>query len=825
MAHNTFDLTGTLGINISPFNRGLRVAHIQLQSFESSLNSTRSVVSGLFSGLALGAGAALAASIKTAISFESQMANVRKTTNLSGDELKAFQRNMEDLSLTMAGVPLNTLNDIAAAAGKLGITGVGPLTEFTKAVAMIGVAIEDLNPAQTAEKIGRILNQFQLGTDQTLAFASALNKLDDTSTASAADILTLTNELGKTSSFMKLTAQQTLALAGAMLDAGVKANQGGTAFGTLFKKMATAPEKFAQLIGVTTEEFMKLRDNTPYEAIKRTIRALADTKNASEALVILDGMKMKGEKVSSTLTALAQTADQMDASLATANSEWESHASITAENALRAETTAAKLQVLGNLIAINANEIGSHFLPSIKGMTDSIVTGREKFDELKDSFGIFLKDSKSGQMITGTLDSIGKAFSGMGITVPGILDDLGFAMRNWDEITESAGLDIYQALTDIPVIMQAVGSWIGDNWVSMFKDAFSMVLQLIKNFGKIALDQFQAYSKIITDLVTNPASILTADFTAFNPVTNFEKMFDMSKVEMKTPAFKMPELDHKDYDKQKAALAARIVANEKDAADKKAKRKKEREPEQNKPAVVPQKAKRSAEDEEPSGDNHAGGLGGGGHHGGKKSDLENEVEQREKKQRDKLENLATPTGVRIADLAANAFHDIKGMRGRQRQQANAYTDVEIRRTVGEALANDPSVSAAERRSLIAAAPGVYRRQFAQQEQKRIEQEQDTFNEASPKERQFINQQRRELGMNALRVKYQMTGAPLTPEAIERAQGVLPGFGKNLTLGEQGGSGKSGDEVASAVEKGNTINEQMLAQLKELNRKGFPSVLA
>ena len=103
-----------------------------------------------------------------------------------------------------------------------------------------------------------------MGTEQAIGFASALNKLDDTSSATGRDILDITQRLSGSASVLGLSPQKVLALATALKDAGVENEVAGTAVSQLFSKMATDGAKFAEVSGVSFDRFARTLRADPW---------------------------------------------------------------------------------------------------------------------------------------------------------------------------------------------------------------------------------------------------------------------------------------------------------------------------------------------------------------------------------------------------------------------------------------------------------------------------------------------------------------------------------------------------------------------------------
>jgi hypothetical protein len=195
--------------------------------------------------------------------------------------------------------------------------------------------------------------------------------------------------------------------------------------------------------------------------------------------------------------------------------------------------------------------------------------------DLYASFQEFL-GSQSGQLLQ-SVTSFNIYRDAFGVTFRDIgdwLETAGFAMRNWDAITQIAGIQIAQALTDVGARFEWLGTaagaflnWFSDNWKSIFRDAFTVVLTYFGSFVDILKGQFEQIKGFLSDPLH-----FEVDFSKFNPVAQFNKVVaDLAKVEFKTPPLVIPrlELDHAESDRQIAEITAGIGQREAERAARK----------------------------------------------------------------------------------------------------------------------------------------------------------------------------------------------------------------------------------------------------------------
>jgi TP901 family phage tail tape measure protein len=314
---------------------------------------------------ALAAGSAvLADATRNSVKLESALAQLRKTSGFNAEEMESFKGEVAGLATSMAGVRLDDLLEIATIGGRLGVAKEG-LAAFTKHVGRMKVAMNDIPAEQLAQDTARILNVFGLGIDQALSFGSALNRMDDSSTASGQDILDLTKRLSGAGRAMGFSAAETVALSAAIKDAGISNEVAGTAFSQLFFKMAKDTAAFAKVAGVSADEFAATFSASPMEALQQLTIGLQRFDKAGAANA-LSSLGLEGARVSASLLQLGGTVERIPGFIAEANAQWRTHSSILTEVEIQGQTTRAALDLLANNYQLTSAALGDVLTPALK---------------------------------------------------------------------------------------------------------------------------------------------------------------------------------------------------------------------------------------------------------------------------------------------------------------------------------------------------------------------------------------------------------------------------------------------------------------------------
>lgn len=362
------------------FKKGLEAAGKSAKGFQRELNrlkrqqdevdSAMTTVGQtmLVGGAAIGVGLGLAA--KAAISWESAWTGVVKTVEGSPEQMAALEAELRGLAMTLPQTH-EEIAGVAAAAGQLGIAR-QDIAEFTKTMVDLGVST-NLTSEEAATAIARMTNIMGTAPDKVRNLASALVGLGNSSATTEAEILEMALRISGAGKTVGLTEAEVLAFSAALSSVGIEAEGGGTAISTAMIKIAEAVseggdslEGFAQVAGVTADEFAQKFSTDPAQAIDMFVQGLGRM-NASGGDVFgtLESLGMSEIRLRDALLRLANAGDLLTTSLGTSNTEWEENLALTEEANRRYGTTEAQLAIARNRIVDFGISIGEVLLPAI----------------------------------------------------------------------------------------------------------------------------------------------------------------------------------------------------------------------------------------------------------------------------------------------------------------------------------------------------------------------------------------------------------------------------------------------------------------------------
>lgn len=318
----------------------------------------------------------LKACVEESIEFESAMAGVAKTTDLTTDELTAMGESIKQMS-TEIPLAATELAGIAEVAGQLGIAK-DSLLPFTEVMANLGVATN-----LTSEEAATMLAQFTAVTGMDTSFFSNLGSvivaLGNSFATNERRIVDMAQNIAAAGTNAGLTESQMLALSAAVTSVGIETAAGGTSMSKLINQMKTAVEtgddldKWAKACGLSTKELSQLWAQDASSALLTFIRNLNHLDQS--AVVVLKDLGITESRMVTMITSLANAEDKtglLTNSINTANAAWRENTALVTEASLRYGTTESRLQLMENSFSNLRIAIGDKMTPVLGAFYDGV---------------------------------------------------------------------------------------------------------------------------------------------------------------------------------------------------------------------------------------------------------------------------------------------------------------------------------------------------------------------------------------------------------------------------------------------------------------------
>lgn len=313
---------------------------------------------------------AMRKSVNDYAQMQEAMANVKKYTGMTDDEVKDLN---EDLKKMDTRTSREALNGLASDAGRLGIQGKKDILEFIDAADKINVALgEDLGE-DAVKNIGKLAQMF--GEDKTmglrgamLATGSAINEVAQSSSAAEAYLVEFTARVAGVAHQAGISQANIIGFAASMDENMLRNETSATAYQKILMKMFTDTEKFAQVAGLNVQEFSELVKKDANEALLTFATAISQKGGMADLAPLFGDLKTEGAGVASVLSVMAGKTDEIRNRQQLANKAYREGTSIINEYNVQNNTVQAGLDKAKKGFLEVSVALGEKLLPLMSGM-------------------------------------------------------------------------------------------------------------------------------------------------------------------------------------------------------------------------------------------------------------------------------------------------------------------------------------------------------------------------------------------------------------------------------------------------------------------------
>lgn len=297
--------------------------------------------------------------------MEESMANVRKYTGQTDEEVRRMNEDFKHMDTRTAR---EQLNELAGSAGRLGITSKEMIEEFVDGADKINVALGDDLGEGAVDKIGKLAQMF--GEDKTkglrgamLATGSAINELAQNSSANAGYIVDFTADLSGVGIQAGMTQAQLMGLASALDQNMQEEATSSTVFSQLITKMFQEPAKFAKIAGIEVQKFTNLMKTNANEGLMQFLGAMKARGGFAEMAPMFEEMQLNGTRAVGVLSAVASHLDQVRTAQDLATQSYASGTSVIDEFNVQNNTVQAQLDKAKKRLEDITVELGEQLIP------------------------------------------------------------------------------------------------------------------------------------------------------------------------------------------------------------------------------------------------------------------------------------------------------------------------------------------------------------------------------------------------------------------------------------------------------------------------------
>lgn len=296
--------------------------------------------------------------------MEQQMADVRKFTGLTVEDVAALNEEFKKIDTRTSR---ENLNKLAQEAGRLGKNSREDVLGFVRAADQINVALDDLGEGATlmlSKLTGAFGDESRYGTEQSLLkVGSVINELSQNCSASSSYLAQFASRVSGVGAQAGMTVQQIMAFA-AVLDSN---NQGleasATALSQILVRLYQEPAKYAKVAGLDVKSFSDLIRKDANAALLQFLESLNKAGGINNLAPMFKDMGESGQGAIAALSVLAGQIDKVKEQQAVANEAFAEGSSVVREAAMANSTAEASIEKLRQSANELKVEIGQQLYP------------------------------------------------------------------------------------------------------------------------------------------------------------------------------------------------------------------------------------------------------------------------------------------------------------------------------------------------------------------------------------------------------------------------------------------------------------------------------
>ncbi len=356
---------------IDRVNADLRETEGRWSRFNRTVNEWQTTLMGAaaaVTGLVMAGRAAVSAYAD----MEQEMANVRKFTGMTADEVVELNEELKKIDTRTSREDLNKL---AQEAGRLGKTSQEDVLGFVRAADKINVALDDLGEGATLT-LSKLTNIFgdeeRLGTEKALlSVGSVINELSQNCTASAPYLANFAQRLAGVGAQAKMTIPEIMGFAAVLDSQGQAVEMSATALSKLISDMFKDTDKIIKATGMNAKAFKEILAKDTNQALIMLLERLHELGNIDVLAPVFKDMGENGARASSVLAALAGNIETVKWEQEEANKAFREATSIDKEFDVQNNTVKAGLEKASKRVREVAVELGEKLMPVMRHVVSS----------------------------------------------------------------------------------------------------------------------------------------------------------------------------------------------------------------------------------------------------------------------------------------------------------------------------------------------------------------------------------------------------------------------------------------------------------------------
>lgn len=387
--------------------------------------------------------------VDQAVNFDTAIANLRKTSNLTADQLDALGQAAIDASQQQP-VDAATIVNIEALGAQLGVADEN-LQSFAQTVSGLDIAT-NMDADTAATEMARFANITGMSEAEFSNYGSTIVAIGNNMATTESEVSNLAQRFASAGTAAGMSQADILGVSGALSSLGVKAEMGGSALSQTVNAIGVAVsnggddlQAFADKAGMSADEFAAAwRDdaagtlNTLVENMGKSVAAGDDVN------VMLSDLGITGIRQSDVMRRLIDSTEAVTgkqsvlaSALDLSRGAWEENTALQTEVDQRNESMQSRLDVLKNKVNAVAIEVGT---PLTEALIDAMDALQPLFQGVADAAQAFAdmdeEDQRTILSLAGVVTAAGPVLSTVGRLVQGI----GNVNTEWGKAQEKAAI-------------------------------------------------------------------------------------------------------------------------------------------------------------------------------------------------------------------------------------------------------------------------------------------------------------------------------------------------------------------------------------------------
>lgn len=331
-----------LDVRLKSVNAATKNYTLNIGNYQSAFSGLGATMRSVFAAFGLVGGVTLFATIMRDVfnvikDVDRQLIAVGKTTNITGEELKQFGRDVVNLGADLDGVSIQGLLSASEVAGQLGVRGTENILKFSTAIEKLKLTSNIISEEQV-QNFAKFIEVSSDSFENADRLASVITQLGNNFAATEAEVLANATEIQKGTAVYNSTAQSILGIGAATAALGSEAEASRSAlqstFGVINAAVAngTNLEKVLKLTGLTQKELSEQFNSDAGGVFVKFVGGLNKIKNEGGNLKnVLDDLDLREKRAFTVVGSLAINYDLLTRAVSEANAEYQNNAALNRE--------------------------------------------------------------------------------------------------------------------------------------------------------------------------------------------------------------------------------------------------------------------------------------------------------------------------------------------------------------------------------------------------------------------------------------------------------------------------------------------------------------